>query len=170
MAQGIPTLQVPVAPAPMVAPAPYVPPTSYVTPAPYVPQTPPAPTGNISGQLDAGHGKSIIDAASNYNIMEIINRGLAYAIIIAGFLSVIFIFVGGISFILSGGQEDKIKSAVSTIRYAIIGLIVTILATVIIGTVGKAMGLDIIQYIKFGEIIDTIKSITSSAGTTQGLN
>lgn len=107
---------------------------------------------------------SIVDAAADYQILEIINRGLAYAIIVAGFLSVVFIFVGGISFILSGGQEDKIKSAVSTIRYAIIGLIVTVLATVIVGTVGKAMGLDIIKYINFGDIINTITSITSSGG------
>ncbi len=118
---------------------------------------------------DTGTGtKSIVKAAENFEILEIINRGLAYAIIIAGFLSVVFIFVGGISFILSGGQEDKIKSAVSTIRYAIIGLIVTILATVIIGTVGKAMGLDIIKYINFGDIIDTITNITSTSGGSSG--
>ncbi len=113
---------------------------------------------------------SIVEAAQNYQIMEIINRGLAYAIIVAGFLSVVFIFVGGISFILSGGQEDKIKSAVGTIRYAIIGLIITILATVIIGTVGKAMGLDIIRYINFGDIIDTITSITSQGDGARSLN
>jgi len=104
---------------------------------------------------------SIVEAAQSYDILEIINRGFAYAIIIAGFLSIIFIFVGGISFILSGGAEDKIKSAVSTIRYAIIGLIITILAVVIVGTVGKAMGLDIIKYIDFGQVIETIKSVTS---------
>lgn len=114
---------------------------------------------------ESGGSSSIIEAAENYEILEIINRGLAYAIIIAGFLSVVFIFVGGISFILSGGQEEKIKSAVSTIRYAIIGLIVTILATVIIGTVGKAMGLDIIRYINFGDIIDTITQITSDGAS-----
>jgi len=114
--------------------------------------------------------RNIIDAAENYNILEIINIGLAYAIIIAGFLSVVFIFIGGISFILSGGQEEKIKSAVGTIRYAIIGLIVTILATVIIGTVGKAMGLDIIKYLKFGDIVQTITDITSSGGSTQSLD
>ena len=117
-----------------------------------------------------GGGGSIIDAAQNYDIIEIINRGLAYAIIIAGFLSLVFIFVGGISFILSGGQEDKIKSAVSTIRYSIVGLIVTILATVIIGTVGKAMGLNIVEYINFGDIVDTITSITSDTGTSLGAN
>lgn len=102
---------------------------------------------------------SIVEAAQNYDVIEIINRGLAYAIIIAGFLSVIFIFVGGISFILSGGQDDKIKSAVSTIRYSIIGLVVTILAVVIIGTVGKALGLDVVRYINFRDIIETVTSI-----------
>ncbi len=111
--------------------------------------------------FDTSRNKTIIEAAQNYEVLEILNRGLAYAIIIAGFLSVVFIFLGGISFILSGGQEDKIKSAVSTIRYAIIGLIVTVLATVIVGTIGKAMGLDIIRYINFGDIVDTITTITS---------
>jgi hypothetical protein len=109
-------------------------------------------------------GKTIVEAAQSYEVLEIVNRGFAYAIIIAGFLSVIFIFVGGISFILSGGAEEKIKQAVSTIRYAIIGLIVTVLAVVIVGTVGKAMGLDIIKYINFGDIIDTITNVTSGTG------
>lgn len=107
---------------------------------------------------------SIIGAIEDYDLLELINQGIAYAIIIAGFLSLVFIFIGGISFILSGGQEDKIKSAVSTIRYAIIGLIVTILAIVIVGTVGKAMGLNVIEYINFGDIIDAIKNITSPTG------
>lgn len=109
-------------------------------------------------------GTSIIDAAENFDILEIINRGIAYAIIVAGFLSVVFIFFGGISFILSGGQEDKIKQAVSTIRYAIVGLIITIMAVVIVGLVGKAMGLNIIQYLNPGDIFETIRNITSTAG------
>ena len=108
--------------------------------------------------------KSIIDAAQSYDVVEIINRMIAYAIIIAGLLSVVFIFVGGISFILSGGQEDKIKQAVSTIRYSILGLIVTVLAVVLVGTVGKAMGLDIIRYINFGDVIDTIRSVGGEGG------
>ncbi len=113
---------------------------------------------------------SILDAAQDYDVVEIINRGIAYAIIIAGFLSVVFIFFGGISFILSGGQEDKIKQAVSTIRYAIIGLIVTLLSVVIVGTVGRAMGLDIVKYINFGDIIDTITGITENSDRLDSLD
>jgi hypothetical protein len=113
---------------------------------------------------------SILDAAQAYDIVEIINRGFAYAIIIAAFLSVVFIFVGGISFILSGGQEEKIKQAVSTIRYSIIGLIITVLAIVIVGTVGRAMGLDVIKYIDYNDIIETITGITGSGSGSQSLD
>jgi uncharacterized protein YacL len=106
---------------------------------------------------------SVLDVAQSYDAIEVINRAIAYAIIIAGFLSVIFIFFGGISFILSGGQEDKIRQAVSTIRYAIIGLIVTLLAVVIVGFVGRALGLDIIRYINLGEIFDLVTQITGDS-------
>lgn len=102
---------------------------------------------------------TIIDAAQRYDIVEIINIGLAYAIIIAGALSVFFIFIGGISFILSGGQEEKIKQAVSTIRYAIIGLIVTLLAVVAIQFVGRIFGLNVIKYIDLGKIVQTVTDI-----------
>lgn len=112
---------------------------------------------------------NIIDAARTYDIIEIINRGLAYAIIIAGFLSVVFIFIGGISFILSGGSEDKIKQAVGTIRYAIIGLVITILAVVIVATVGKAIGINVIQYINFSDIIDTVAQIGRSGSASGSL-
>ena len=113
---------------------------------------------------------SIIEAAQRYDVIEIINIGIAYAIIIAGFLSVIFIFIGGISFILSGGQEEKIKKAVSTIRYAIIGLIITVLAVVIVSTIGKAIGLDIIKYINFSQIIETISNIGNSTSSGNSLD
>jgi cytochrome bd-type quinol oxidase subunit 2 len=107
---------------------------------------------------------SVLDVAQNYDALEIINRAIAYAIIVAGFLSVVFIFFGGISFILSGGQEEKIKQAVSTIRYAIIGLVVTLLAVVIVGFVGNALGLNVVEYINLGEIFDLISELTNDAG------
>lgn len=108
---------------------------------------------------------SLLYAAQNQDVVEIINRGLAYAIIIAGLLSVVFIFIGGISFILSGGQEDKIKQAISTIRYAIIGLIITFLSVVIVSTVGKALGLDIVKYIKLGEVVGIITDIVEDGSS-----
>lgn len=86
------------------------------------------------------------------DIVDLVNLVVAIAIIVAGALSVFYIFVGGISFILSGGQEDKIKQAVHTIRYAIIGLIVTILSVTIIKIVGYIFGFDLLSLISWQEI------------------
>lgn len=105
---------------------------------------------------------SLISDTQNVSLPELINKGIAYAIIVAGFLSVVFIFIGGISFILSGGAEDKIKQAVSTIRYAIIGLIVTVLAVVIVNVLGRIIGISTTDYISFAQIVQIIQDISHS--------
>lgn len=97
-----------------------------------------------------------------YSLYEIANLAVAFAIIAAGGLSVIYIFIGGISFILSGGKEDKIKEAVHTIRYAIIGLIVTIFAITIIAVVGNILDFDLVSYLSWNKILELVNKITGS--------
>ena len=103
-----------------------------------------------------------------FNIVDLLNLGVAIAIILAGGLSVFYIFVGGISFILSGGQEDKIRQAIHTIRYAIIGLIVTILSVTIIKIVGFIFGFDLLSVISWDRITflmsELIDRIVGSGG------
>jgi hypothetical protein len=89
---------------------------------------------------------------TEFDIIDLANLIVAIAIILAGVLSVFYIFVGGISFILSGGQEEKIKQAVHTIRYAIIGLIVTIMSVTIIKIVGYVFGFDLLSLISWQKI------------------
>jgi hypothetical protein len=97
------------------------------------------------------------------NLFLLINKGIAWVFIIAFVLSVVFIFYGGISFILSGGKDDKIKKAVSTIRYAIIGLIVTLLAVTIISIIGKIFNFNFIgDIINFNQIFSDIQSIINT--------
>jgi ABC-type Fe3+ transport system permease subunit len=97
------------------------------------------------------------------NIINLINKGLAYAILIAIVLSVIFVFYGGITFILSGGKEEKVKSAMNTIRYAIIGLVVTVFATTFIALIGKLLGYDLISQITdINRIMQDVQAIISS--------
>ncbi len=99
--------------------------------------------------------------SSGYNIVDLINVTIAFAIIVAGALSIFYIFYGGISFILSGGQEDKIKQAVHTIRYAIIGLVITIFAVTIIAIVGSIFNFDLTAYIRWDKMSEIIQSILS---------
>ena len=111
-----------------------------------------------------------VSISSDANLFTLINKGIAWIFIIAFILSIFFIFYGGISFILSGGKEDKIKKAVSTIRYSIIGLIVTLLAVTIISIIGKIFNFNFIgDIINFNQIFSDISSIInmfSSPGTT----
>jgi hypothetical protein len=114
-----------------------------------------------------------IMVTQEFNIVDLLNLGVAIAIILAGTLSVFYIFYGGISFILSGGQEDKIKQAVHTIRYAIIGLIVTILSVTIIKILGLVFGFDLLSLITWDRITalmnNLISKIASGSTGTQGL-
>jgi len=96
---------------------------------------------------------------TGYSFGDIANFAIAIGIIIAGGLSVFYIFMGGLSFILSGGQEDKIKEAVHTIRYAIIGLVVTIFAVTIIGILGSIFDINLISYLKWETILEMMQGI-----------
>lgn len=106
-----------------------------------------------------------IMVTQEFNIVDLLNLGVAIAIILAGTLSVFYIFFGGISFILSGGQEDKIKQAVHTIRYAIIGLIVTILSVTIIKILGLVFGFDLLSLITWDRITSLMNDLINKIAT-----
>jgi hypothetical protein len=93
-----------------------------------------------------------ISVSHEFNVVDLLNLGVAIAILLAGTLSVFYIFFGGISFILSGGQEDKIKQAVHTIRYAIIGLIVTIMSVTLVKIMGYIFGFDLLSLVTWDRI------------------
>lgn len=74
--------------------------------------------GTVEGDLISG-------------ITAVVNVFLALIALIA----VIFILIGGIKYITSGGDEDAAASAKNTILYAIIGLIVIAFSAVIVNFV-----------------------------------
>lgn len=113
-----------------------------------------------------------LQVTATFDIIDIANLAVAIAIILAGVLSVFYIFVGGISFILSGGQEDKIKQAVHTIRYAIIGLIVTIFSVTIIKILGLVFGFDLLSLISWQKISFLMNDLVDKvvSGSASGSN
>src|ERR1035437_7554101 len=54
---------------------------------------------------------------------------------IAGALAVIFLIVGGLKYATSAGDSKRVESAKNTILYAIVGLVITILAYAIVNFV-----------------------------------
>lgn len=54
---------------------------------------------------------------------------------IIGSISVIMIIIGGIRYVISGGDASKVTAAKNTILYAIVGIIVALLAYAIVNFV-----------------------------------
>lgn len=99
----------------------------------------------------------IRDLLENGSIIDIVGTFIALALVVASLLCLVFIIIGGISFILSAGNEDKIKKAMHTIRYAIIGLVVTFGSFFLVSWLSKL--LDIPFNLNFTTIVDLMQSI-----------
>lgn len=106
-----------------------------------------------------------LNLVSQSSPLELIYKVIAYAILAAALLSVAFVFYGGFRFIFSGGDEAKVKAATGTIRHAILGLIITILAVTIISLIGRFFGLDIV-----GTLLNSNEIITNIRGAIERLS
>ena len=99
----------------------------------------------------------IRDLLENGNIIDIVATFIALSLIVASILCLVFIIVGGITFILSAGNEEKIKKAVHTIRFAIIGLFVTFIAFFAVSWIAKL--LDIPFELNFSTVVSLMQEI-----------
>lgn len=59
-------------------------------------------------------------------------------LVVAGLLAVGFIIWGGVQFIMSQGQPERIKKGKDTIANAIVGLVLVILSFLIVGFIANA--------------------------------
>lgn len=89
---------------------------------------------------------SIFPPASYVNFGSLATVVVKFLISLAGVTSLIFIIIGGIKIVTASGDEKKLAGAQSTILYAIIGLIVTILALVMVNIVQKFFGSNVKIY------------------------
>ncbi len=102
----------------------------------------------------------IRDLIENGSIVQIVATVIAFALILASVLSLFYIIVGGITFILSAGNEEKIKKAVHTVRYSIIGLLVSFIAFFVVSWIAKL--LDVPFDLSFGTILDLMSQLFDS--------
>lgn len=84
-------------------------------------------------QTGANQGRT--GAENEGNLNAIIRNVVNILLFIIGFVSVIMIIIGGINYTLSQGDSGKVKSAKDTILYAVIGLVVALLAFAIVNFV-----------------------------------
>lgn len=70
----------------------------------------------------------------------IVPRIINLMLFIVGVLAIFMMIYGGIRYVLSGGDNGKVKDAKNTILYAIVGLIVAILGYAIVNWVVSVVG------------------------------
>ncbi len=91
-------------------------------------------TGSIATCLDAGAestDEGTGDSAAD-RVDTIIKRVVDIFSVVVGVVAVIMIIIGGLKYITSGGDSGNITSAKNTILYAIVGLVVVVLAQVVV--------------------------------------
>lgn len=82
------------------------------------------------GVKAAGGGQCDGDRLSEF-LKEIVN----ILLFVIGTISVIMIIVGGLRYVLSGGDSNSVTAAKNTVLYAVIGLVVAIMAYAIVNFV-----------------------------------
>jgi hypothetical protein len=69
---------------------------------------------------------------SNAGLIDTIIRIINALLVLAAIAAIVFVIIGGVRYITSQGDEDAAVQAKNTIIYAIIGIIIIILAAVIV--------------------------------------
>jgi len=92
---------------------------------------------------------------------EFVLIAISIFVLAAGIFSIVFILWWGLLLILSWGKDDKIKPAINTIRYAVIGIVVTVLTIFLFPILWGLLGLDVEQYAQPKRIFEKIEEIWS---------
>jgi hypothetical protein len=93
-------------------------------------------TAAIANNCTNGCDLSLPRTAANENTVKII---LQIVFGVLGAISVFFVVFGGFKFVLSNGDPSEAAKARQTIIYAVVGLVVAVLAEAIVGLVIKTI-------------------------------
>lgn len=80
---------------------------------------------NCANEITPGSGYGCIEPGA------LVANTIQWVISIAGIVALVFVVIGGISYMTSAGDPGKVKKAKDTILYALIGLVIVALAHII---------------------------------------
>lgn len=103
---------------------------------------------------------SAFDSQQVYELEDIVRVGIALVVLVSGMLSVLFIIWGGVMLILSGGKDEKVKPAINSIRYAVLGIILIIIAIFAAPKLGDLLGLNVSKYVSPKTVFSTIQDLS----------
>lgn len=89
------------------------------------------------------------DVATLTCIPALFKQLLNYALFFSGFVALVFIILGGIRYITSGGDPKQASAARQIITYALIGLVLILLSIAIVNFLSYITGADCIKNFGF---------------------
>lgn len=84
--------------------------------------------GKVQGQI-----------ATTNNIVDIVFTVINWVLIVTGAFAVLMLIIGGFRYITSAGNEGQVEAAKETMTYAIMGLVIVLLAFVIASTINTIL-------------------------------
>lgn len=106
------------------------------------------PSGNETGLF-----------TSRMEFGDFVLMAISLIVLFAWVFSILYILWGGVLLILSGWKDEKIKPAINSIRYALIGLWVIVLSIFVFPKLAWLLGLDVSKYSSPDKIFMEIKKI-----------
>ncbi len=96
----------------------------------------PAGAINVFEPCRGGNARTdVCNAKNNDNASNLVKQVINLLLFVIGVIAVIMIIVGGIRYTLSNGDASNIKTAKDTILYAVVGLVVALMAYAIVNFV-----------------------------------
>jgi glucose uptake protein GlcU len=93
------------------------------------------PFGGCQAAAGVGGDSSVCVAAGKQDFTTLMKNIINTILLVLGMIAVIMIIIGGIRYTTSNGESAQITSAKNTILYAVVGLVVAILAYAIVNFV-----------------------------------
>ena len=89
----------------------------------------------------------LLDASVSYTTSDMVRITIAMIVMVAILCAIVFIIWGGLMLILSGGDNAKVSSAIGSIRYSVIGIVVIVIAIFLIPRVAELLGFGNFEYL-----------------------
>lgn len=94
------------------------------------------PGGSPAEQIQCGSNEVGGNNAGNQrNLTDIVKTVINVLLFVIGAVAVIMIIIGAFRYVISGGDSSSVAAAKNTILYAVIGLVIAILAFAIVNFV-----------------------------------
>lgn len=97
------------------------------------------------GNINLGNTQSNFGINADTGVDKIITNAITIVFIVAAVLVLAMLIWGGIEWVLSGGDKEKVGNARKRIIASLIGLVIIALAYVILQVVGGIVGFNVLQ-------------------------